>query len=118
MTSNPSLSFFPGNGLDPEYTVIARVARRNWAVATRERYVANARSQKLEYHIQTSERSPHAQEVQLDDAPTTLQALLALQDHCNSLHTNAYDEAITTPTAEGCGARWPSGLSTPSNSGG
>ena len=96
----PNLSFFFSNGLDPEYTVIGRVARRIWAVAMRERYGANERSQKLKYHIQTSGRSLHAQEVQFNDVRTTLQALLALQDHCNSLHTNAYDEAITTPTAE------------------
>jgi methylmalonyl-CoA mutase len=96
----PNLSFFFSNGLDPEYTVIGRVARRIWAVAMRERYGANERSQKLKYHVQTSGRSLHAQEVQFNDVRTTLQALLALQDHCNSLHTNAYDEAITTPTAE------------------
>ena len=96
----PNLSFFFSNGLDPEYTVIGRVARRIWAVAMRERYGANDRSQKLKYHVQTSGRSLHAQEVQFNDIRTTLQALLALQDHCNSLHTNAYDEAITTPTAE------------------
>ncbi len=96
----PNLSFFFSNGLDPEYTVIGRVARRIWSVAMRERYGANDRSQKLKYHIQTSGRSLHAQEVQFNDIRTTLQALLALQDHCNSLHTNAYDEAITTPTAE------------------
>ncbi|HVG93710.1 MAG TPA: fused isobutyryl-CoA mutase/GTPase IcmF [Planctomycetota bacterium] len=96
----PNLSFFFSNGLDPEYTVIGRVARRIWAVAMRERYGANERSQKLKYHIQTSGRSLHAQEIQFNDIRTTLQALLALQDQCNSLHTNAYDEAITTPTAE------------------
>ena len=96
----PNLSFFFSNGLDPEYTVIGRVARRIWAVAMRERYGANDRSQKLKYHVQTSGRSLHAQEIQFNDIRTTLQALLALQDHCNSLHTNAYDEAITTPTAE------------------
>jgi methylmalonyl-CoA mutase len=96
----PNLSFFFSNGLDSEYTVIGRVARRIWAVAMRERYGANDRSQKLKYHVQTSGRSLHAQEVQFNDVRTTLQALLALQDHCNSLHTNAYDEAITTPTAE------------------
>ena len=95
-----NLSFFFSNGLDPEYTVIGRVARRIWAVAMRERYGANERSQKLKYHVQTSGRSLHAQEIQFNDIRTTLQALLALQDHCNSLHTNAYDEAITTPTAE------------------
>ena len=96
----PNLSFFFSNGLDPEYAVIGRVARRIWAIAMRERYGANERSQKLKYHIQTSGRSLHAQEIQFNDIRTTLQALLALQDHCNSLHTNAYDEAITTPTAE------------------
>jgi methylmalonyl-CoA mutase len=95
-----NLSFFFSNGLDPEYTVIGRVARRIWAVAMRDRYGANERSQKLKYHVQTSGRSLHAQEIQFNDIRTTLQALLALQDHCNSLHTNAYDEAITTPTAE------------------
>ncbi len=96
----PNLSFFFSNGLDPEYTVIGRVARRIWAVTMRERYHANARSQKLKYHVQTSGRSLHAQEIQFNDIRTTLQALLALQDNCNSLHTNAYDEAITTPTEE------------------
>ncbi len=96
----PNLSFFFSNGLDPEYTVIGRVARRIWAVAMRERYGASRRSQKLKYHIQTSGRSLHAQEIQFNDIRTTLQALLALQDNCNSLHTNAYDEAITTPTEE------------------
>jgi methylmalonyl-CoA mutase len=96
----PNLSFFFSNGLDPEYTVIGRVARRIWSVAMRERYGANERSQKLKYHVQTSGRSLHAQEAQFNDVRTTLQALLALQDHCNSLHTNAYDEAITTPTVE------------------
>ena len=96
----PNLSFFFSNGLDPEYTVIGRVARRIWAVAMRDRYGGNERSQKLKYHIQTSGRSLHAQEIQFNDIRTTLQALLALQDNCNSLHTNAYDEAITTPTEE------------------
>ncbi len=96
----PNLSFFFSNGLDPEYTVIGRVARRIWSVAMRERYGGNRRSQKLKYHIQTSGRSLHAQEIQFNDIRTTLQALLALQDNCNSLHTNAYDEAITTPTEE------------------
>jgi methylmalonyl-CoA mutase len=95
-----NLSFFFSNGLDPEYTVIGRVARRIWSVAMRDRYGANERSQKLKYHIQTSGRSLHAQEIQFNDIRTTLQALLALQDNCNSLHTNAYDEAITTPTEE------------------
>jgi methylmalonyl-CoA mutase len=96
----PNLSFFFSNGLDPEYTVIGRVARRIWAVAMRDRYGANERSQKLKYHVQTSGRSLHAREIQFNDIRTTLQALLALLDHCNSLHTNAYDEAITTPTEE------------------
>ena len=96
----PNLSFFFSNGLDPEYTVIGRVARRIWAVAMREKYRANERSQKLKYHIQTSGRSLHAQEIDFNDIRTTLQALMALQDNCNSLHTNAYDEAITTPTEE------------------
>ncbi|RAL25249.1 methylmalonyl-CoA mutase [Lujinxingia litoralis] len=94
----PNLSFFFSNGMDPEYTVLGRVARRIWSVAMRERYGANARSQKLKYHIQTSGRSLHAQEIQFNDIRTTLQALLALFDNCNSLHTNAFDEAITTPT--------------------
>jgi methylmalonyl-CoA mutase len=96
----PNLSFFFSNGMDPEYTVIGRVARRIWARAMRERYGASARSQKLKYHIQTSGRSLHAQEIQFNDIRTTLQALYALFDNCNSLHTNAYDEAITTPTEE------------------
>ncbi|KKB41033.1 fused isobutyryl-CoA mutase/GTPase IcmF [Bacillus thermotolerans] len=96
----PNLSFFFSNGLDPEYTVIGRVARRIWAIAMREKYGANERSQKLKYHIQTSGRSLHAQEIDFNDIRTTLQALMALQDNCNSLHTNAYDEAITTPTEE------------------
>ncbi|MCP4040137.1 MAG: methylmalonyl-CoA mutase, partial [bacterium] len=96
----PNLSFFFSNGLDPEYTVIGRVARRIWSVAMRDRYAGNARSQKLKYHVQTSGRSLHAQDIQFNDIRTTLQALLALQDNCNSLHTNAYDEAITTPTEE------------------
>ena len=96
----PNLSFFFSNGLDPEYAVIGRVARRIWSVAMRDRYGANERSQKLKYHVQTSGRSLHAQEIQFNDVRTTLQALLALQDNCNSLHTNAYDEAITTPTEE------------------
>jgi methylmalonyl-CoA mutase len=95
-----NLSFFFSNGLDPEYAVIGRVARRIWAVAMREKYGANERSQKLKYHIQTSGRSLHAQEIQFNDIRTTLQALLAIYDNCNSLHTNAYDEAITTPTEE------------------
>lgn len=96
----PNLSFFFSNGLDPEYTVIGRVARRIWAVVMREKYGANERAQKLKYHIQTSGRSLHAQEIDFNDIRTTLQALMALQDNCNSLHTNAYDEAITTPTEE------------------
>jgi methylmalonyl-CoA mutase len=96
----PNLSFFFSNGLDPEYTVIGRVARRLWAVAMRDRYGASPRSQMLKYHIQTSGRSLHAREIQFNDIRTTLQALLALQDNANSLHTNAYDEAITTPTDE------------------
>jgi methylmalonyl-CoA mutase len=96
----PNLSFFFSNGLDPEYTVIGRVARRIWAIVMREKYGANERSQKLKYHIQTSGRSLHAQEMDFNDIRTTLQALMALHDHCNSLHTNAYDEAVTTPTEE------------------
>ncbi|MEQ1567703.1 MAG: fused isobutyryl-CoA mutase/GTPase IcmF [Myxococcota bacterium] len=95
-----NLSFFFSNGLDPEYTVIGRVARRIWAIAMRDRYGAGSRSQMLKYHIQTSGRSLHAREIQFNDIRTTLQALLALADNCNSLHTNAYDEAITTPTEE------------------
>ena len=94
----PNLSFFFSNGLDPEYTVIGRVARRIWALVMRDKYGANERSQKLKYHVQTSGRSLHAQEIDFNDIRTTLQALMALQDNCNSLHTNAYDEAITTPT--------------------
>ena len=96
----PNLSFFFSNGLDPEYTVIGRVARRIWAVAMRDKYHGNDRSQKLKYHIQTSGRSLHAQEIDFNDIRTTLQALIAISDNCNSLHTNAYDEAITTPTEE------------------
>lgn len=96
----PNLSFFFSNGLDAEYSVIGRVARRIWAVVMKRLYGANARSQKLKYHIQTSGRSLHAQEVNFNDIRTTLQALMALYDQCNSLHTNAYDEAITTPTEE------------------
>ncbi|MEE9384757.1 MAG: fused isobutyryl-CoA mutase/GTPase IcmF [Nannocystaceae bacterium] len=96
----PNLSFFFSNGLDAEYTVIGRVARRIWAVAMRDLYDANGRSQKLKYHIQTSGRSLHAMEIDFNDVRTTLQALFAYYDHCNSLHTNAYDEAITTPTEE------------------
>lgn len=96
----PNLSFFFSNGMDPEYSVIGRVARRIWARAMKERYGAGPRSQMLKYHIQTSGRSLHAQEIQFNDIRTTLQALYALFDNCNSLHTNAYDEAITTPTEE------------------
>ncbi len=95
-----NLSFFFSNGLDPEYAVIGRVARRIWAVTLRDRYGADPRGQKLKYHIQTSGRSLHAQEVDFNDIRTTLQALYAIYDNCNSLHTNAYDEAITTPTEE------------------
>jgi methylmalonyl-CoA mutase len=96
----PNLSFFFSNGMDPEYAVIGRVARRIWARAMRERYRADARSQMLKYHIQTSGRSLHAREISFNDIRTTLQALYALFDNCNSLHTNAYDEALTTPTEE------------------
>jgi methylmalonyl-CoA mutase len=96
----PNLSFFFSNGLDAEYAVIGRVARRIWAKALKEKYGANDRSQKLKYHIQTSGRSLHAQEIAFNDIRTTLQALYALNDNTNSLHTNAYDEAITTPTEE------------------
>ena len=94
----PNLSFFFSNGIDPEYAVIGRVARRIWAKAMREKYGASARAQMLKYHIQTSGRSLHAQEIDFNDIRTTLQALYAIYDNCNSLHTNAYDEAITTPT--------------------
>jgi methylmalonyl-CoA mutase len=96
----PNLSFFFSNGMDPEYSVIGRVARRIWAVAMRDRYGANERSQKLKYHVQTSGRSLHAQEMDFNDIRTTLQALIAVYDNCNSLHTNAYDEAVTTPSEE------------------
>ena len=96
----PNLSFFFSNGMDPEYTVLGRVARRIWAVALRDKYGANERSQKLKYHVQTSGRSLHAQEIQFNDIRTTLQALIAIYDNCNSLHTNAFDEAITTPTED------------------
>ena len=96
----PNLSFFFSNGIDPEYSVIGRVARRIWAKAMKEKYSANDRSQMLKYHIQTSGRSLHAQEIDFNDIRTTLQALYAIYDNCNSLHTNAYDEAITTPTEE------------------
>jgi methylmalonyl-CoA mutase len=94
----PNLSYFFSNGMDPEYSVLGRVARRIWAIAMRERYGANERSQKLKYHVQTSGRSLHAQEMDFNDIRTTLQALIAVYDNCNSLHTNAYDEAYTTPT--------------------
>jgi methylmalonyl-CoA mutase len=96
----PNLSFFFSNGMDPEYAVIGRVARRIWAKAMKYKYKGNERSQKLKYHIQTSGRSLHAQEIDFNDIRTTLQALYAIYDNCNSLHTNAYDEAITTPTEE------------------
>jgi methylmalonyl-CoA mutase len=96
----PNFSFFFSNGLDAEYSVIGRVARRIWAIAMRDCYGASERSQKLKYHVQTSGRSLHAQEMAFNDIRTTLQALSAIQDHCNSLHTNAYDEAVTTPTEE------------------
>jgi methylmalonyl-CoA mutase len=96
----PNLSFFFSNGIDPEYAVIGRVARRIWAKAIKQKYKGNDRSQKLKYHIQTSGRSLHAQEIDFNDIRTTLQALYAIYDNCNSLHTNAYDEAITTPTEE------------------
>jgi isobutyryl-CoA mutase len=96
----PNLSFFFSNGMDPEYTVLGRVARRIWATTLRDKYGANERSQKLKYHVQTSGRSLHAQEIDFNDIRTSLQALIAIYDNCNSLHTNAYDEAITTPTEE------------------
>ena len=96
----PNLSFFFSNGIDPEYSVIGRVSRRIWAKAMKQKYGANERSQMLKYHIQTSGRSLHAQEIDFNDIRTTLQALYAIYDNCNSLHTNAYDEAITTPTEE------------------
>jgi methylmalonyl-CoA mutase len=96
----PNLSFFFSNGMDPEYSVIGRVARRIWGVARKERNGANERSQKLKYHVQTSGRSLHAQEMDFNDIRTTLQALIAIYDNCNSLHTNAYDEAVTTPSQE------------------
>tara|TARA_B100000900_G_C20509932_1_gene687521 strand:- start:231 stop:1247 length:1017 start_codon:yes stop_codon:yes gene_type:complete len=96
----PNLSFFFSNGIDPEYAVIGRVARRIWAKAMKNKYGAGPRAQKLKYHIQTSGRSLHAQEIDFNDIRTTLQALYAIYDNCNSLHTNAYDEAITTPTEE------------------
>jgi methylmalonyl-CoA mutase len=96
----PNLSFFFSNGMDPEYTVMGRVARRIWATALRFKYGANERSQKLKYHTQTSGRSLHAQEMDFNDIRTTLQALIATYDNTNSLHTNAFDEAVTTPTAD------------------
>jgi methylmalonyl-CoA mutase len=96
----PNLSFFFSNGMDPEYSVIGRVARRIWAIAMKERYGANERSQKLKYHVQTSGRSLHAQEMDFNDIRTTLQALIAIYDNANSLHTNAFDEAVTTPGEE------------------
>src|SRR3712207_3876212 len=96
----PNLSFFFSNGMDAEYTVLGRVARRIWAVAMRDRYGADDRSQKLKYHVQTSGRSLHAQEMDFNDIRTTLQPLCAIYDNANSLHTNAYDEAVTTPSAE------------------
>ena len=96
----PNFSFFFSSGMEPEYTVMGRVARRIWATAMREKYGASERGQKLKYHAQTSGRSLHAQEMSFNDIRTTLQALLATYDHCNSLHTNAYDEAVTTPTGE------------------
>jgi methylmalonyl-CoA mutase len=96
----PNLSFFFSNGMDPEYSVLGRVARRIWAVAMKEKYGANERSQKLKYHVQTSGRSLHAQEMDFNDIRTTLQALIAIYDNANSLHTNAYDEAVTTPSEE------------------
>ncbi len=96
----PNLSFFFSNGIDPEYSVIGRVARKIWSKALKEKYGANPRAQMLKYHIQTSGRSLHAQEIDFNDIRTTLQALYAIYDNCNSLHTNAYDEAITTPTEE------------------
>jgi len=96
----PNLSFFFSSGMDPEYSVLGRVARRIWAVVMKEKYGANERSRKLKYHIQTSGRSLHAQEMAFNDIRTTLQALCAIYDNCQSLHTNAFDEAITTPTEE------------------
>jgi len=99
-TFAPNLSFFFSNGMDPEYTVIGRVARRIWSIAMKYKYKGSVRSQMLKYHIQTSGRSLHSQEIQFNDIRTTLQALCAIYDNCNSLHTNAYDEAITTPSVE------------------
>jgi methylmalonyl-CoA mutase len=103
----PNLSFF-FYGLDAEYSVIGRVARRIWAVAMREKYGASPRAQQLKYHMQTSGRSLHAQEMDFNDIRTTLRALCAIYDNCNSLHTNAYDEAVTTRARTRCGARSPS----------
>ena len=96
----PNLSFFFSNGMDPEYTVIGRVARRIWSIAMKHKYGGSTRSQMLKYHIQTSGRSLHSQDIQFNDIRTTLQALCAVYDNCNSLHTNAFDEAITTPSSE------------------
>src|SRR5258708_12886969 len=96
----PNLSFFFSNGMDPEYTVLGRVARRIWAVAMRERYGANSRSQKLKYHVQTSGRSLHAQEMDFNDIPTTLQALPPIYANSNTLHTTPYNKALTTPTED------------------
>ena len=96
----PNLSFFFSNGMDPEYNTLGRVARRIWAIAMKERYGGSARSQMLKYHVQTSGRSLHSQDPQFNDIRTTLQALCAIYDNCNSLHTNAFDEAITTPSHE------------------
>ncbi|MEO6605535.1 MAG: methylmalonyl-CoA mutase family protein, partial [Aeromicrobium sp.] len=96
----PNLSFFFSNGMDPEYSVLGRVARRIWAIAMKEKYGANERSQKMKYHVQTSGRSLHAQEMDFNDIRTTLQALIAIYDNASSLHTNAYDEAVTTPSEE------------------
>jgi methylmalonyl-CoA mutase len=96
----PNLSFFFSNGMDPEYTVIGRVARRIWSIAIRNKYGGSVRSQMLKYHVQTSGRSLHSQDIQFNDIRTTLQALCAIYDNCNSLHTNAFDEAITTPSNE------------------
>ena len=96
----PNLSFFFSNGIDPEFSVIGRVARKIWSKAMKLKYKGNFRSQQLKYHIQTSGRSLHSQEIEFNDIRTTLQALYAIYDNCNSLHTNAYDEAITTPTEE------------------
>jgi len=105
----PSLSFFFSNGMDPEYTVIGRVARRIWAVAMRYKYKGNDKSQKLKYHIQTSGRSLHSQDIQFNDIRTTLQGLCAIYDNCNSLHTNAFDEKPSPPRLRNrCAGPWPS----------